>query len=90
MPLSPGSRLRLWRSGVLAPLLVVCWTAPQVAPAWAAHGPTARPAAQEAPAHGHSARGGAGDGLAGLVPIAIGLLLTGVAVYKHRGLPGGH
>jgi hypothetical protein len=60
--------------------------------------PAAAAAAQEAvraPAHVRvpSADAGGrrgGDGTAGIVPIALGLLLTGVAVYKHRGLPRGH
>ncbi len=30
------------------------------------------------------------DHSSALVPIALGLALTGAAVYKHRGLPGGH
>ncbi len=35
-------------------------------------------------------RGGAESGMAVLVPIVAGLLLTGAATYKHRGLPRGH
>ncbi|MFC1443496.1 hypothetical protein ABUW04_35185 [Streptacidiphilus sp. N1-10] len=31
-----------------------------------------------------------GDGTPGVVPIILGLVLTGIAVYKHRGLPRGH
>jgi hypothetical protein len=62
-------------------------------PAWAASDPHARPAAQEAriPTPGTHQGGGAddgvGDGIPGIVPIGCGLLLTGIAVYKHRGLP---
>ncbi len=33
---------------------------------------------------------GDGDFTTVLVPIAAGMLLTGAAMYKHRGLPGGH
>lgn len=37
------------------------------------------------------ARADSGDtALAVLIPIAAGMLLTGAAMYKHRGLPGGH
>ncbi|WP_371481410.1 hypothetical protein [Kitasatospora sp. NBC_00315] len=36
------------------------------------------------------AAAGTGAGAAVLVPIAAGLLLTGAAMYKHRGLPRGH
>lgn len=37
------------------------------------------------------ARSGRTEGaLAVLIPIAAGLLLTAAAMYKHRGLPGGH
>ncbi|QKW19637.1 hypothetical protein HUT16_11685 [Kitasatospora sp. NA04385] len=32
----------------------------------------------------------AGSAVAVLLPIAAGLLLTAAAMYKHRGLPGGH
>ncbi|MEZ0065874.1 hypothetical protein ABIA32_001874 [Streptacidiphilus sp. MAP12-20] len=28
--------------------------------------------------------------MAWLLPVLLGLLLTAVACYKHRGLPGGH
>ncbi|MEU6235664.1 hypothetical protein [Kitasatospora sp. NPDC047058] len=35
-------------------------------------------------------QGLAGTGTAVLAPIAAGLLLTGAAMYKHRGLPRGH
>ncbi|MEV6205912.1 hypothetical protein [Kitasatospora sp. NPDC051914] len=35
-------------------------------------------------------RARADDAVAVLVPIAAGLLLTGLAMYKHRGLPSGH
>ena len=68
--------------------------------------PTARPApaapAHGAPAHAAPARlarphppasenaADPGDGTPGVVPIVLGLVLTGIAVYKHRGLPRGH
>ncbi|MFE2108299.1 hypothetical protein ACFXAF_20880, partial [Kitasatospora sp. NPDC059463] len=32
----------------------------------------------------------AGTATAVLAPITVGLLLTGAAMYKHRGLPKGH
>ncbi|MFC1419220.1 hypothetical protein [Streptacidiphilus cavernicola] len=75
----------LRRSCALALLLAVVGS-----PAWAAAGPTARPAAEEArmPVPGaHEVGGGAGQGIPGIVPIGCGLLLAGIAVYKHRGLP---
>ncbi|WP_236654428.1 hypothetical protein [Streptacidiphilus anmyonensis] len=28
--------------------------------------------------------------MAWLLPVLLGLLLTAIACYKHRGLPGGH
>ncbi len=34
--------------------------------------------------------GTTGTSAAVLVPITAGLLLTGAAMYKHRGLPRGH
>jgi hypothetical protein len=30
------------------------------------------------------------DTTAWLLPVLLGLLLTAIACYKHRGLPGGH
>ena len=75
----------LRRAGAIAMLLAVVGT-----PAWAASGPSARPAAQEArlPVPGaHGVTGGTGDGIPGIGPIGCGLLLAGIAVYKHRGLP---
>ncbi|MEY9849897.1 hypothetical protein [Streptacidiphilus sp. MAP5-3] len=30
------------------------------------------------------------DTMAWLVPVLLGLLLTAIACYKHRGLPSGH
>jgi hypothetical protein len=84
--LIPSPCLR--RSTTLAALLLCGWTAPQAASAtnWGASGPTARPAAQAVPTRAPVAH----HGTDGVVPIILGLLLTGAAVYKHRGLPRGH
>lgn len=92
MPSSPRSRLPLHRTTAFA-VLLLCWATPQSAPAWAADGPTAPPAAIRAEAPERTpdtADGLSGYGSAGVVPIIMGLVLTGVAVYKHRGLPRGH
>lgn len=48
------------------------------------------PAHVRVPTADRPVRRGDGDGTAGTVPIVLGLLLTAVAVYKHRGLPRGH
>ncbi|MEV0191519.1 hypothetical protein AB0I39_23640 [Kitasatospora purpeofusca] len=50
--------------------------------------PTARPAAATAVVT--VAHDAAGTATAVLAPIAAGLVLTGAAMYKHRGLPKGH
>ncbi|MFC1409626.1 hypothetical protein ACEZCY_25610 [Streptacidiphilus sp. N1-12] len=79
----------LRRAGALALLLAIAGT-----PAWAAAGPSPRPAVQAEQMHAPSAeKGGAGadDSMPGIIPIGLGLLLTGIACYKHRGLPSsGH
>ena len=78
----------LRRASVLALLLAALG-----APAWAESGPHGRPAVQEArlPAAGAHDGTGAGVGsdgsIPGIVPIGCGLLLTAIAVYKHRGIP---
>ena len=63
-------------------------------PVWAAADPRPRPVAEEARAHAPESRpgrAGADEGMPGIIPIGLGLLLTGIAVYKHRGLPSsGH
>jgi hypothetical protein len=77
------------RVGLLALLLAALGT-----PAWAEAGPHPRPAVQEARITAPGAHEGGGTvdgaddgGIPGIVPIGCGLLLTGIAVYKHRGLP---
>ena len=79
----------LRRAGVLALLLAALGT-----PAWAETGPHPRPAVQEARITAPGVHGGGGadsgsddGGIPGIVPIGCGLLLTAVAVCKHRGLP---
>lgn len=75
----------LRRAGALALLSLVIGV-----PARAAEGPPPRPAAAEAHPHAPNARvadDGADDGMPGIIPIGCGLLLTAIAVYKHRGLP---
>ncbi len=94
--LLPGGRVPrvrlLRRAGALALLLAALGT-----PAWAESGPHSRPAVQEARVTtpgvhdgvgaGVGAGGGTDGGIPGIVPIGCGLLLTAVAVCKHRGLP---
>jgi hypothetical protein len=84
---------KLRRAGALA-LLAVIACAPVGAPARAAEGPPPQPPAQAARLHAPSARAGgdgADDGMPGIIPICCGLLLTAIAVYRHRGLPSsGH
>jgi hypothetical protein len=102
MQLSPGPRAHLRRCVATAALLL-CWLGGLSAvygPARADTGPTgghvaapahaapARPARPHPPASENAAD--PGDGTPGVVPITLGLVLTGIAVYKHRGLPRGH
>ncbi|QMU67985.1 hypothetical protein [Streptacidiphilus sp. P02-A3a] len=92
---APTAPSRLRRAAVLAPLLLAAWCAVQ--PPAAAQPPTGpgrsasappRPSAHEVPAGVHPAE--AEDHSSALVPIAVGLALTAIASYKHRGLPRGH
>ncbi len=103
---APTAPSRLRRAAVLAPLLLAAWcaaqppataqppSAPDRAAAVAARPPeSARPprpraSAHELPATVHPAE--AEDHSSALVPIAVGLALTAIASYKHRGLPRGH
>ncbi|MHA6760144.1 hypothetical protein [Streptacidiphilus sp. PAMC 29251] len=79
----------LRRASALALLPAIVGT-----PAWAAADPRPRPAVQEVSRHVPVAResdGGTDGSMPGIVPIGLGLLLTGAAFYKHRGLPSsGH
>ena len=91
LPLSRPPRPGLRCSGalLLATLLpTLCGAARTAAPT--AQEPTPRPAAQTAPATSGASARESEDHSSGLVPIALGLVLTGIAVYKHRGLPRGH
>lgn len=47
------------------------------------------PTPAPAPGPGSAAADTAGT-MAWLLPVLLGLLLTAIACYKHRGLPGGH
>ncbi|WP_165845373.1 hypothetical protein [Streptacidiphilus pinicola] len=47
------------------------------------------PTPAPAPGPGSAAADHAGT-MAWLFPVLLGLLLTAIACYKHRGLPGGH
>jgi hypothetical protein len=102
MQLSRGPRTPLRRCAATAALLL-CWlgglstlSSPALAGtgptgdhvAGAAHAAPARPARPHPPASENAAD--PGDGTPGVVPIVLGLVLTGIAVYKHRGLPRGH
>jgi hypothetical protein len=102
MQLSPGPRTLLRRCAASAALLLcwLGWLSALSGPAVADTGPTsghvaapvhaapARPARPHPPASENAAD--PGDGTPGVVPIVLGLVLTGIAVYKHRGLPRGH
>ena len=105
MQLSCGARTRLRHRTATAALLLLCWSgglSAVSAPALADTAPTAHPVAVAATAHPEPARAARprppasenaadpGDGTPGVVPIILGLVLTGIAVYKHRGLPRGH
>ena len=103
MQLSCGARTRLRHRAATAALLLLCWSgglSAVSAPALADTAPTAHPVAATAhPAPARAARprppasenaADPGDGTPGVVPIILGLVLTGIAVYKHRGLPRGH
>jgi hypothetical protein len=77
---------------LLSALLLCAWGAAPSAAATApppAPTPAPRTAAQTAPAASADSRQ-AEEHSSGLIPIALGLVLTGIAVYKHRGLPRGH
>ena len=103
-PRTPLHRPAL-RHSVATAALLLCWagglSAGSATAASADTAPTARPAAA-APAQAAPARlarthppanenaADPGDGTPGVVPIILGLVLTGIAVYKHRGLPRGH
>ena len=103
---APTATSRLRRAAALAPLLLCAWCAAQcpaqARPAAATARPPAamgRPAAARAPQPHASAHelpastvrpGEAEDHSSALLPIAIGLALTAIASYKHRGLPRGH
>ena len=101
----PALRRPALRHSVAIAALLLCWagglSAGSAHAAAADAAPTARPA-PAAPAHALPARlarphppasanaADPGDGTPGVVPIILGLVLTGIAVYKHRGLPRGH
>lgn len=94
---APTACARLWRAVLLAALgslaLLTAWGA--ALPATAADaGPQSAAQQQPASAHGLPATTGhpdeAEDRSSALAPIALGLVLTGIASYKHRGLPRGH
>ncbi|MEY9837463.1 hypothetical protein [Streptacidiphilus sp. EB103A] len=97
MQLSRGPRTLLRRCAATTALLL-CWLgglSTLSGPAMSDTGPAgghvatpARPARPHPPASEDAAD--PGDGTPGVVPIALGLVLTGIAVYKHRGLPRGH
>ncbi|MEZ0090258.1 hypothetical protein [Streptacidiphilus sp. EB129] len=72
-------------TAAVATALLCGWTVPCEVRGTAR--PSTRPAAQAVPPSRTHASHHSTDGM---VPIALGLLLTGIAVYKHRGLPRGH
>ncbi|MBC3842460.1 hypothetical protein GXW82_26510 [Streptacidiphilus sp. 4-A2] len=90
---TPTAPARLRPAILLASLLFV-WSSTQL-PSTAAQPPhSARSPRPHAGLHNVPAStlrpGGAEDHSSALIPIAIGLALTGIASYKHRGLPRGH
>jgi hypothetical protein len=100
---APPARSRVRRVAALAPLplslllsiLLSLWCAAQ-APAAVARTPSpaaSAAAASTAPAPAPAPvvrTGETEDHSSALVPIVVGLVLTGIASYKHRGLPRGH
>ncbi|QMU75435.1 hypothetical protein GXW83_06400 [Streptacidiphilus sp. PB12-B1b] len=98
---APTAGARLRRAAVLASLLSAAWCAAQhsawgheSAPDVPVRAAVHTPARASVPLDGMRAPAGrpgdADDPTSALVPIALGLVLTGIASYKHRGLPGGH
>jgi hypothetical protein len=83
----PGARRS--RALLLAALLPAAWGVAQTA-AVAAAVPPPHPAVRTAPPTAGASARQPENHSSGLVPIALGLVLTGIAVYKHRGLPRGH
>jgi hypothetical protein len=72
---------------VLPVLLLAAWLA---APSAAATAPRPAPGARQTAPASSADSSQAEEHSSGLIPIALGLVLTGIAVYKHRGLPRGH
>jgi len=95
---APTAPSRLRRAVVLASLLLSLalslWCAVQPPAALAASATRARTPGPSAPAREAPAAtvhaDEAEDHSSALAPILVGLLLTGIASYKHRGLPRGH
>jgi len=96
---APTATSRLRRAAALAPLLLCAWCAAQCPAQARPPAAMARPAAARAPQPHASAHelpastvrpSEAEDHSSALLPIAVGLALTAIASYKHRGLPRGH